>query len=57
MVAKSLSRPPDREQLQRFIDLATELEADGGEGLDEAVRKVAAAKREPVQPKSKRKRA
>lgn len=48
---------PDRSQHQRFLDLAAELGADEGEGMDEAVRKVAAGKREPVQPMTKRAKA
>jgi len=54
-MAKPVPQPAEPAQHQRFLDLAAELEADG-EGLEEAVRKVAAAKREPVQPKSRRPR-
>lgn len=56
VMAKPNLQPDDPTQHQRFLDLAAELEADG-EGMDEAVRKVAAAKREPVQPMTKRPKA
>jgi hypothetical protein len=54
-MARPNPQPADPAQHQRFLDLAAELEADG-EGLQEAVRKVEAAKREPVQPKRRRHR-
>lgn len=46
-MAKPHPQPDDPAQYQRFIDLAEEFGADG-EGLDDAMRKVSAAKREPV---------
>lgn len=40
--------PDDPAQYKRFMDLATELEAEGSPAqFDRAFRKVAAAKREP----------
>lgn len=52
-MSKPVPQRADPAQHQRFLDLAAELEADG-EGLEDAVRKVAAAKREPAQLKAKR---
>lgn len=50
--------PDDPAQHRRFIELATELEAEGSPAqFDRAFRKVAAAKREPrSEPKKRPKR-
>lgn len=56
-MAKPMPKPDDPEQSKRFIEMATELEADGDEEtFGRAVRKVATAKREPAATKTQTKR-
>ena len=56
-MAKPMHKPDDPEQSKRFIEMAQELEADGDEqALARALRKVAAAKRQPTTKPKRKKR-